>query len=120
VTTDADLLDLERAGWQALSLGGDAAAAFYEHVLAAQVLMLLPGGMVLDDRGQVVDSMRGEPWDRFSLRDERVLRLGTECAVVAYRVSATRGGQSYDALINSTYVVENGHWRLALHQQTPV
>ena len=49
---DRDLLDLERQGWTALTKGGDAAAEFYGHVLAEQVLMLLPGGMVLNDRAR--------------------------------------------------------------------
>jgi len=41
-----DLLDLERAAWDALSADGNAAAAFYGEVLASKVLMLLPGGLV--------------------------------------------------------------------------
>lgn len=114
------LIELEREAWQALSTDGDTAAAHYEEVLAVEVLMLLPGGLVIGDRQQVIDSMRGAPWDSFELRDERVLPLGAECAVVAYRARAQRGGQPYEALFNSTYVREHGAWRLALHQQTPL
>jgi hypothetical protein len=115
-----ELLALEREGWEALSTSGDAAAAFYERTLAPDVLMLLPGGMVIDDRAQVVDSMRGEPWSSFELADERVHRLTDTSAVVAYRAVAVRGDQTYTALFNSTYVKHDGSWRLALHQQTPL
>ncbi|SRR5581483_3809102 len=120
MTTVKELVELERAGWVALSTGGDAAARFYEEVLTDNPLLLLPGGMVLDDRAQIVDAMRGVPWDEFELRDERVLGLRPDCAVLAYRASAVRGEQRYEALFNSTYVRVGGRWRLALHQQTPV
>lgn len=83
--------------------------------------MILPGGMILDDRAKVVESMGGSPWASFELSDERVLHLGDGSAVVAYRATAQReDGRSYTALFNSTYVRENGAWRLAVHQQTPV
>lgn len=114
------VMEVERAGWRALSAGGDNAARFYEEVLATDAVMLLPGGMVLDDRQQIIASMRGLPWDSFELSGERVVPLGRDGAVVAYRASATRGGQKYEALISSTYILDGEHWRLAVHQQTPV
>ena len=117
-TTD-ELLALERAAWEALSTDG-AATAFYAEGLADRVLMLLPGGMVIDDRDAVIGSMQGAPWSSFELTDERVHRLTDTSAVVAYRATAHRGDQGYTALFNSTYVREGGAWRLSLHQQTPV
>ena len=120
MSSTTELIELEHSAWQALTESGEAAVAFYDQVLATDVLMLFPGGMVIDDRAQVVDSMRGADWDSFQLSDERVLELGDDSAVVAYRAHATRGGTDYDALLNSTYVRENGSWRLTLHQHTPV
>jgi hypothetical protein len=113
-----DLLQLEHDAWRALSTGGETAAEFYDQVLASEVLMLLPGGLVIDDRRAAVDSMRGTPWNEFALSDERVFELDERCVVVAYRATAKRPGQYYEALLNSTYVRENGAWKLALHQQT--
>jgi len=113
-----DLPRLERDGWHALSTAGGA-APFYERVLADRVLFLLPGGMVLDDRDEVVRSMAGEPWSTFDLTDLRVVPLGAEAAVVAYRAEATRAGQRYRAWVASTYVRTPDGWRLAVHQQTP-
>ena len=116
-----DLLELERHSWEALSSGGEAAAEHYTEVLADDVLMLLPGGLVIDDRQKVIDSMRGAPWDAFDIVDERVLALDGRSAVVAYRATARRGDHVYEALFNSTYVRDDsGSWRLVLHQQTPV
>ena len=97
------LLDLEHAAWQALSSEG-AAPAFYREVLADDVLMLLPGGMVIDDRDTVIQSMGGAPWSSYELADERVYDLGDDSAVVAYRGTATRDGTDYEALFNSTYI----------------
>ncbi len=113
-------LDLERDAWRALSTSGQAAGEFYDKVLAADVLMLLPGGTVVDDRAAVVSSMQGDPWESYALHDERVLDLTGDTALVTYRGSATRKGMTYEALFSSTYVREDGEWHLSVHQQTPV
>jgi hypothetical protein len=82
--------------------------------------MLLPGGLVIDDRERVVESMRGAPWSAFEISDERVVELTPDSAVVAYRATAHRGSREYVAIFNSTYVLGDGGWKLVLHQQTPV
>ena len=120
MTASNDLIELEHSAWEALSSSGEAAAAFYEENLARDVIVLLPGGMVIDDRAQVVDSMKGASWDSFDLEGERVIQLGHDTAVEAYPATAKRGDNDYEALFNSTYVREDGDWRLAVHQQTPV
>ena len=118
MTTYDELLDLERRSWEALSTEG-AASSFYDKVLARDVLIVMPGGMVIDDRQQVVDSMGGTPWSSFELSEVRVLELGDGGAALVYKVKADREGTAYQALLNSTYIREDGEWRLALHQQTP-
>ncbi len=114
-----DPLELERAGWRALATGG-AAAGFYAEVLADDVLILMPGGTVIDDRDAVVASMSGPPWSSFELSDERVLTPAADCTVVAYRARARRGNHDYEALISSTYARRRDAWKLAVHQHTPV
>ncbi len=120
--TDADrqeLADLERQGWDALSADG-AAGPFYDDLLDDEVLFLLPGGMVMDDRSAVVEAMSGAPWASFELDDVRVVPLGDDAAVVGYGALARReGADPYSALMSSTYVRRAGRWRLAVHQQTP-
>jgi hypothetical protein len=123
VSTRDDLIDLERGAWEALSTSGEAASKFYADVLATDVLVLLPGGLVVDDRDQVIASMQQADWTSFELTDERVLELSPDSAILAYRVDAQRGGDAdadYHALLGSTYVRENGAWKLAVHQQTPL
>lgn len=118
--TSDKLLDLEHSAWEALTTSGEAAAAHYDGVLAETVLMLLPGGLVIDDRDTVIDSMKGSPWDSVELSHERVTELTDGCAVVSYEAVATREGTDYEGLFNSTYVREDDEWKLALHQQTPL
>ena len=66
--SQTDVVALEEQGWEALSSGGEAARAFYERVLDRTVVMLLPGGLVLDDRAVIVSSMSGQPWSSYDSR----------------------------------------------------
>jgi hypothetical protein len=118
--TDDEVLQLERAGWLALSTSGDAARAFYREHLADDVLMLLPGGTVIDDRAKALDSMSGQPWDGFELADERAIRLSDDSTTVIYRATARRDDTTYEALMSSTWVRTDEGWRLVVHQQTPL
>lgn len=117
--TEDEPAALERQGWDALSSGGEAARAFYERVLDEHVVMLLPGGMVLDDRTTIVESMSGQPWSRYSLQDLRSFQPTHDIAIVTYRAVAARDGQEYSALMSSLYVRREDGWKLAFHQQTP-
>jgi hypothetical protein len=116
----SELIALEEDGWRALSDGPEAATAFYERVLDDGVVMVLPGGLRLDDRATVIASLAGPPWASYDLESPQVLRLGADTAVVTYGVVARRDGAApYSALMSSVYVRRDGEWRLALHQQTP-
>ncbi len=115
-----ELIELEERGWQALSSDPSTATEFYDRVLDDAVVMLLPGGMRLDDRDTIVNSMGGPPWASFRLEDPRVHRFGPDAAVVTYGVVAERAGSPpYSALMSSLYVRRDDGWRLAFHQQTP-
>ena len=115
-----ELFALEKQGWDALSSDGEAARVFYERVLDHTVVMLLPGGMVLDERAAIVDSMSGQPWSSYELQDMRLLQPVQDIGIVTYGVVAQRNGQQYSALMSSVYVRrEDGLWKLAFHQQTP-
>jgi hypothetical protein len=117
--TEDKLATLEREGWDALSSHGEAARAFYDRVLDEQVVMLLPGGMVLDDRETIIESMSGQPWARYTLEHLRSFQPTPDIGLVTYGVVAERDGQEYSALMSSTYVRRKDGWRLAFHQQTP-
>ncbi|MFI6511224.1 DUF4440 domain-containing protein [Streptosporangium sp. NPDC050855] len=118
--TRDDVIDLERQGWQALSSTPEAATGFYERILDRTVVMLLPGGMVLDDRAAIVKAMSGRPWSSYELQDPRVSHPTTDTALVTYGVLARRdGAPPYSALMSSLYARRQDGWRLVFHQQTP-
>ena len=110
---------LERRGWEALSSHGETARAFYDRVLDEQGVMLLPGGIALDDRATILASMSGRPWSRYELEDVRSSEPAPGTGVVTYAVVAERDGREYSALVSSVYVRRPDGWRLVLHQQTP-
>ena len=117
--TTSDPADLERAGWDALVAGGDAARSFYDGVLDDDVVMLLPGGLGLTDRALMLQTMGDSPWSSYELEDLAVRTPSDDVALVTYGVVAHRGDEAYSALLSSLYVRRGGGWRLAFHQQTP-
>jgi hypothetical protein len=113
------LIELEEQGWRALSSTGEAAARFYESVLDDAAMMLLPGGMVLDERATIVTSMAGQPWSSYELHDMKILQLTDAAAVLTYRALARRrNAGEYAAVMSSIYVRRDTGWKLAFHQQT--
>jgi hypothetical protein len=118
VTTE--LIILEEQGWQALSSTPEAAGEFYDRILDETVVMLLPGGLRLDNRTTILAAMSGQPWSTYELQDPSVVTLGPDAGVVVYGVVARRAGAAaYSALISSTYVRRRDGWKLTVHQQTP-
>jgi hypothetical protein len=115
----SELIGLEEQGWKALSSGGETARAFYERVLDSTVMMLLPGGLVLEDRAAVVDSMSGQPWSSYELHDVQAFQPTPDTAIVTYGAVARREEQTYSALMSSVYVRRADGWKLTFHQQTP-
>ena len=115
-----DAYRLEVEGWRALSSSAEEARAFYDRVLDERALMLLPEGLVLDDRTAILDSLSDTPWASYELFEPVVLEPAPNVAVVAYGVLARREGSSgYTAQASSTYVRHQDGWKLVMHQQTP-
>jgi hypothetical protein len=116
-----ELFELEQAGWRALSSDPSQAIAFYGTLLDDTVIMLLPAGLRLTDRTEILRTMAGPPWSRYELSDPHVLVLGRDAAVVTYTVTAQREPAApYAALVSTSYVRRPQGWRLVVHQQTPI
>ena len=96
--------------------GGDAAA--YREVCRDDAVFVMPG-MVADLEQAVSGLEQAGPWDELALTGADVRRLGPDAAVVLYRFEGRRGEMSYAADMASSYVREDGRWRLVTHQQTP-
>lgn len=118
--TQSELVDLEEQGWRSLSASPGEAAEFYDSVLDHTAVMLLPGGLVLDDRDTIIASMAEQPWASYEMEDLWVFQPTPETGIVAYGVLARReGAPDYSALISSHYVRREAGWKLVFHQQTP-
>ena len=116
-----ELIELEEQGWQALASEGDAAQTFYDAVLHDDAVMLFPGGMRLEGKQRILESLAAQPWKTYQIESPQTLSLSDKAALLAYKVSAQReGDEPYEALISSTYTKVDGQWKLIFHQQTPV
>lgn len=116
-----DLINLEEQGWQALSTGVKASKKFYSSVLRDDAVMLFPGGMIIEGKEKILQSLAAQPWKSFQIEEPRVISVSERAEVLVYRVTAQReGSEPYVALITSTYELSGGVWKLVLHQQTPV
>lgn len=113
------LVELEERGWRALAADGAAARAFYASVLREDAVMLFPGGLRIEGRDRILESLGTRPWESFRIEDAKVIRLTSGAATVVYKAIAKRqDSPPYVALISSTYVFDQD-WKLAVHQQTP-
>lgn len=116
-----DLIKLERQGWQALSSEGDAGKRFYNSILHDDAMMLFAGGMRIDGKQKILESLAAQPWKSFEVEEPKSLTLSENVKILVYKVTAQReGSEPYVALISSTYTFSEGKWKLVLHQQTPV
>jgi len=115
-----ELLELEERGWRALATKGNVGQAFYASLLRDDAVMLFPGGLRIEGRERILESIGSQPWDSFRIEDAQVLPLASGAAAVVYKVTAQRGeSEPYVALVCSTYVRDTD-WKLVVHQQTPV
>jgi len=119
MTLEQTLVDLERAGWEALSKPREGARFYGEH-LADDAVMVFGFGVL--DRAQAIEAMASAaPWSSFRIEEPRVVELGDSAAVLTYLATAQReGDEEYVGRTTSVYVHSKGSWRMALHQQTPV
>lgn len=116
MVTKESLLQLERQLWNA---GED----FYRRTLNEDAVMVFPEPTGVLERSAILDSLAGaDRWSQVDISDVRLVALEEAVAQLIYRADAERRQDSsqYQALITTTYVRENGSWKLLTHQQTPI
>lgn len=115
-----DLLDLERRGWDSLCAG--TGSDFYGRIMTEDAVMVLANGQVMD-RDTVVAALASAPtWQRYEIRDPRVVGVGPDAAALVYQATAHRDAEQppFTGLMCSVYVSSTHGRRLALYQQTPL
>ncbi|WIM69210.1 nuclear transport factor 2 family protein [Corynebacterium suedekumii] len=115
-----ELLDLEHQGWT--SLCNSTGADFYGQIMASDGVMVLAHGQVFD-RQAVIESLNEvPPWRSYDIADQRLVALSDDHAVLVYTGRAYRDEDepAFIARMSSVYNRQDGTWRLALYQQTPI
>jgi hypothetical protein len=116
-----ELIRLEEQGWQALIEKGYAGRTFYSSILREEAVMLFPGGLLLQGKQAILETIGPQPWQSFQMEGVQTISLSENTGVVLYKVTAQHNGpEPYVALISSTYARSDGTWQMVLHQQTPV
>ncbi|WP_300265552.1 nuclear transport factor 2 family protein [Microbacterium sp.] len=114
-----ELIEREHSGWRSLcdGTGGD----FYGDIMTAGGVMILAHGFALTRADVVASLADAPPWERYEIDNARVIPIAEDVASVVYTGRGFRSGEPpFVALMSSTYVREDGRWRLAIYQQTPV
>jgi hypothetical protein len=96
-------------------------AGFFEENLAPDALMVFAEPIGTLTRDRIIAEIAAAPrWARVSLRDVRWVELRPDVVMLTYGADAERDGAApYRALVSSAYVLRDGSWQLAFHQQTP-
>ena len=114
-----DLLDLEKQGWNALTLGNEEAQKFYSSVLREDAVMVFPGGMQITGKDQILESFSPQPWSSYQIIEPSVIPITGDVKTVIYKVIAKRpNSEPYHAIISSTYVHIDDSWKMVHHQQS--
>ena len=112
------LLELEHEGWQALSTGGDAAAAFYSAQMTPDAVMVLANGAVMA-RDEVIAALRdAPPWDTYVIERPVAVPIGDRVLALVYEAQGRRGETQFRGILTSVYAQTPDGWMLAMHQQT--
>ena len=113
---EKQLLNLEEKFWK-----GD--GEFYRQNLTDDCLMVLPEPAGIITKEQAMEAIAASRrWADVAFKESVMLQLAVDAAMVIYKAAAQReGGKStYSVLVSSAYVVRDGVWKLAFHQQTPL
>jgi Domain of unknown function (DUF4440) len=110
-----DLLAFEAAFW-----AGD--ADFYRKNLAQRCLVAFTEMAGVFDKEEIAATIKGgSRWQDVSIDPKGMLEPANGVAMISYEARAVReSGETYAALVSSTYVQSDGAWKLAFHQQTPL
>jgi Domain of unknown function (DUF4440) len=112
----ARLFREEYAGWEAMRDGR--AAAYFGSKLTSDAAMVLPEGVL--DRHETIQSLHASSWDAFELHEPRLVRLGDHAGVLVCRAVVTAGEDVYEAWISTTYLWQDGGWKVATRQEIPL
>ncbi|KAJ4295308.1 hypothetical protein N0V90_007319 [Kalmusia sp. IMI 367209] len=118
-TLTATICTLEHRAWAALCQSGSALLP----LLSSNPVMIFPGDRILTATSsptvhEILQDPSFQAWTRYTLSHDEVISLGERSALVYYRVEAIREESPFRAICSSAWVLEDGQWKMASHQQT--
>ena len=110
-----EVLSIETGFWTQ----ADDPRYFEEHVADGGLTVIEPMGFV--EKEQAVAMTADHPWDDVELRDVQIRQLAPDCVILAYHGRGRRGNDEtpYTGSIASAYVLQDGHWRMAISSHQP-
>lgn len=112
----AILLREEHSGWKAILAGHG--GPHYAREMTRDALLIVEGAVL--GRNDVVAAFAGvTPWDSYEIHEPALIRLEEHSGILAYRAVATRGDETVELRMTTTYLYGDGEWKIAAHQQTP-
>ncbi|MCE7006469.1 nuclear transport factor 2 family protein [Kibdelosporangium philippinense] len=119
MSIEQTLLELEEELWRA-NREGD--GAFYDKMLRADALGVSRYGLYDKDQAVKLINVNDNPFTRSAISDAKVRVVNETAALVTYKVDYTAlidgAEQDFTALATSVYSLEDGEWRVVLHQQS--
>ncbi len=113
MSDESELWRLEESFW----LGG---AETYRSAMADGAIMVFPYPAGILQGEKITDGVTSGPRWRSVLMKDRAANIRGNVAVLAYKAEAEREAEPIrQMLCASTYLREDGSWRLMSHQQTP-
>ncbi len=113
MSRESELWHLEESFW----LGG---AETFRSKMADGAIMVFPYPAGILQGDTITDGVAAGPRWRSVLMKDRAANIRGDVAVLAYKAEAEREGEPIrQMLCASTYLREEGGWRLMSHQQTP-
>jgi hypothetical protein len=118
MSLEQELLAIEEGFWTA----SDRVHYFGAH-MAGDAVMVFPEPTGILDEAAIIETLEsGSAWAEVRIADVDFVHLRDSGAILAYKAQARKdSGDSYSAYAASVYVLQDdGAWRLAFHQQTPI
>jgi Domain of unknown function (DUF4440) len=118
-TLTATICNLERLAWSHLCTSGPSLLP----LLSSNPVMIFPNDILLTAVStptvqEMLSDASFKPWADYKLSHDEVLPLGSDSALIYYRVEAVREDTVFRAICSSAWVREGDEWKMASHQQT--
>lgn len=111
----AQLIRHEHDLWEAMRHGDG--GTYLQRAMTTDAVLIEGGTLV--ERSATIVALDGTSWGDSTMSDQRVVRLGERAAMLVYRLRGTRDGEPVDVWATTTYVYDEGRWRVGAHVQSP-